>query len=401
MPSELELSQEAASKLRMKFGSQFEVTPSWNAPGRFTVTPKGVVGAVCIPPGHQLLIEPKVELDVAVYMLEAVLRAGGRAPELRDEEALMADASLTAVLATWFSGLALPLVERSLLHRYRLQTDRLVTVRGRINVASTTRQGFRAPPTLVCEFDEFTPDTTENQMIRAAAVILGGIPGLSPTTARALRRIDSLLGDVSLRVPMRWEREAVRLDRLSRSYAPALAVAEWVLQRSSPEVGPRDRVRMFETFLIVMHEVFEAFIGEALGQRLTARGFRVRAQDESKLDQAGAFSIKPDIVAWRDGAPPVILDTKYKAFDEAYRPVEADIYQLLSYCVALRARRGFLVYPEKTAGQHPRSYFITGAGVEVNLFPIVLGSGRQGLSRSVDELARAVGGWEHRGIEPA
>lgn len=381
----------AVAELRERHGAKFQVLPSWQAVGRYVVRPLGVAGSVSLP-GCQLLIEPKVELDVAVHMLGETLASGGALPSLGPGETVHRQTDLTAAVAAWFSRLTLPVVERRLRRRYQLHEADLVAVRGKIEVAPSIRTIFRTfPPQQHCSFDEFTADTLENRMLRAASVILSGRPGLTRSTAAELRRIDHALYDVQLTIPRRWEREKRVPDRAAREYEPSLALAEWVFERVSPELGSPQVPRPFQTFLIEMHSVFEDYVAARLRGALKSSGWHADTQVAERLDPSGTlFETKPDIVLTSPTGERIILDTKYKAFDEAYRPAEADVYQLITYCVTRGAPTGYLVYPERHAGQVPKRYTIAGSGTTLWAWPIVLGQGVANLRLSVDGLAAAL-----------
>lgn len=388
---EVELSLPAVTELRERHGAKFQVFPSWQTAGRYLVRPLGVAGSVSLP-GCQLLIEPKVELDVAVHMLGEVLGAGGSLPTLGSGEADHHHTAVTAAVAAWFSRLTLPVVERHLRRRYQLHEADLVAVRGKIEVAPSIRTIFRTfPPQQRCSFDEFTADTLENRMLRAASVILSGRPGLTRGTSAELRRIDHALYDVHLTIPPRWERDRRVPDRAARDYEPPLALAEWVLERASPELGNPQTPRPFQTFLIEMHSIFESYVAARLSAALSTVGWRANAQVAERLDPSGAlFETRPDILVTSPTGQRTILDTKYKAFDESFRPSESDVYQMITYCVTRGATTGYLVYPERHAGQVPRRYTIAGSGTTLWAWPIVLGHSVANLRSSVDALAAAL-----------
>lgn len=85
------------------------------------------------------------------------------------------------------------------------------------------------------------------------------------------------------------------------------------------------------------------------------------------------FDTKPDIIVTSPRGKLIILDTKYKPFDEAFRPAEADVDQLLTCCVTRGAAIGYLVYPGRQAGQVPKRYTIARSGTTLWTWPIILG----------------------------
>lgn len=379
-----------AGELRNRYGTVFDVAPAWGRAGEFDVRPRGVIGSIRLRSCH-LVIEPKVELNVAMHMLEASI-SSGRLPTIEPPGVETPHEHLGSVLAHWYVGLVLPVLQRSMLRRYRPFEEPLQAVRGRVAIAGSMRASVRtAPPRLICNFDEFSENTVENQVLRAAAIVLAAFPGLPPRLSFGLRRIDDLLSGADLRIPPRWERERIRLDRLSAAYEHPLALANWVLDRLSPELHAGQAMRQFPAFLVQMHEVFEAFVARRLEDLLPPHGYRVMAQRTWPVDVARQlFTMRMDIDVTSPSGARVVLDTKYKPFDEAYQPAEADIYQLLTYCQVTGASAGYLVYPERTALQQPRTYRIAGIDLPVTLFPVALGQGRVALEGSVSQLAGAL-----------
>jgi 5-methylcytosine-specific restriction enzyme subunit McrC len=383
----MRLSASGVATLRERYARQIDVRPSWAEPGTYDVTPRGFVGAINLG-DTDLILVPKVPLDTAIYMVaESELLL-----ELGEELAPFAEASLTSVVADWFSKVVGPLVERSLVRRYRLITEEGTFIRGRVDVASSVRLGMGGRPELACAFDDYTADVVENQVLLAATHVLLRAPGLPGRLAARLRRIAAMLAEVRHRVPARWERRAVVFDRLNGRYRPALRLAEWILARASPEIDRAEMRRHFQAFLIDMGDVFERFVVGQLMVRLAREGFGCWAKPRRWLDVGGrTFETEPDLVVRAPDGRPVIVDAKYKRLGEKFRPSQSDIYQMITYCVTRRARSGVLVYPrlEPDAGF---SATIANAGVALTFYPVEVGSGREALHRSLDGLAAYVAG---------
>ena len=84
------------------------------------------------------------------------------------------------------------------------------TVRGRIRFADQIRQRFGIPLPIEVRYDEFTDDITENQLVKAAAIRLGGMRLRSQQARRNLGWIAAMLENVSS-VEFISERRAGRL----------------------------------------------------------------------------------------------------------------------------------------------------------------------------------------------
>ena len=105
--------------------------------------------------------------------------------------------------------------------------------------------------------------------------------------------------------------------------------------------------------LFEMNVLFEKFIGKIL-QRTLGSG-RVGLQKRSGYalrDAAGndLFNLQPDVLIDENGARPIVLDTKWKRLkperdDWKLNVVKDDVYQMLAYAGAYRAKRVILLYP--------------------------------------------------------
>ena len=117
-----------------------------------------------------------------------------------------------------------------------------------------------------------------------------------------------------------------------------MRLAELVLRATSLE-QMAGRVRV-SGFLVDMARVFEDFVTVALSEALTAYGGRARRRGPHFLDVAEHVRLRPDLVWYEeDGSCAAVVDAKYKA----ERPsgfLDADLYQMLAYCTALRLERG-------------------------------------------------------------
>lgn len=113
-------------------------------------------------------------------------------------------------------------------------------------------------------------------------------------------------------LPFGVVRPVWRSSRLNEHYAPALRLAEIVLDGTSVE--PLRGPVAASGLLVSMPRLFEDFVTSVLGERLTARRGRVVAQDTARsLDLDGYVPLRPDLV-WYDGLQPLaVVDAKYKA----------------------------------------------------------------------------------------
>lgn len=347
----------------------------------YEVRAAGWVGAARIA-GVDLRIRPKVTVARLLFLL-------GHA---RDTRAWRDDTVGVAVGAELLPAMADALwrqVDRALqgglLQGYQVVEDALPLVRGRIREADQLRRRFGRALPVEIRYDDFTTDIAENRILRTAVDRMLALPSISADARARLARQRVRLAEVTS-LPFGVVRPVWRSSRLNEHYAPALRLAEIVLDGTSVE--PLRGPVAASGLLVSMPRLFEDFVTSVLGERLTARRGRVVAQDTARsLDLDGYVPLRPDLV-WYDGVRPLaVVDAKYKAEKPEGFP-GADAYQLLAYCTAYGLRRGHLVYA--AGNDQPPAYRITGAGVEVATHTLDLAAVPATLLRRVEGLAAAV-----------
>lgn len=352
-------------------------------PGWWELRPGGKVGAVRVG-AVEVRVAPKVPIDRIVFMLGYRLR--GIAWQ---ETPLPVDAAddVVHVLAEVFTRAVTEAVRPGLLQGYRLAEESLPVVRGRIRIDEQLkrRPGVWLP--IEVAYDDFTVDTAENQVLRAALERLQRNP-LVPDAVR--RRMGGLLlqfADVARLTPGAplpiW-----RITRLNRRYEIALELARLVLASSSFE--HRDGTTPVEGFVLDLPRIFEDFVTAALRdalQRLLP-GSRVQSQFGTTLDDGGDVDLRPDIV-WLDASdtPLAVADAKYKAEKPSGFP-NADVYQALAYATVLQLPDVHLVYAK---GNEPvRIYQVRHSRVRVHAHVLDLSLPPEALVGQVGELATRV-----------
>jgi len=352
--------------------------------------PLSKVGAVAVG-GVEVHVAPKVPIDRVVFLLEYSLGSvGWQVPPVHVD---VAPDLLLAVVEV-FERAASRALQQGVLQGYRTVEETATVVRGRVLHAEQLRHRFGLPLPVDVRFDDFSVDTPENRLLRAAAGIARRLPGVSGGLRHRLLRLDAQLDGVT-RVAPRSVLEPWYPTRLNSRLLPALRLAEVIWRSSSFEAGDDDLA--VSGFVIDMAKVFEDFVCTALGRALVGRaGGSVRTQDPWALDVAGAVGMKPDLVWYADddgaplpgrraaGRPTAVVDAKYKAEKPAGFP-NADVYQMLAYCTRLGLPMGWLVYAK--GNEAGATHEVVGAGIEVRARVLDLALPPSDLVAQVDALA--------------
>ncbi|MFD5401712.1 McrC family protein [Streptomyces griseorubiginosus] len=325
-----------------------EATPDPYVTGHWILKAGSKVGAVTVAaPGVEpvtLRITPKVPIARLFFLLGYSLDPRG----WRDGQVDVAEhREVLPALAHAYERQAERAIRQGLLQGYRMIEDSSLVVRGRISEAEQVRRRFGAPLPVEIAYDEFTTDIPENRLLRAATERLLLLPGVPrPVRARLLHQ-RMRLAEVTPLVRGQ-ELPEWRPSRLNVRYQHVLHLARAILDGASAEHSPGGL--RIDGFLFDMNKVFENFVCVALREALHPYGGRGVLQATGvHLDEGGRVRMRPDFVWYRDGGRPLaVVDAKYKVEKKDGYP-DADLYQMLAYCMALGLPEGHLVYAKGNA----------------------------------------------------
>ncbi|ROZ78773.1 McrC family protein [Ramlibacter sp. WS9] len=239
------------------------------------------------------------------------------------------------------------------LHRiYQHRTDRLESLRGRLDTTAITRRGVLLDSRLPCRFFDRTPNWLLNQ------VLLTGLQlTLHLTEDLALRRrveqtTKFFQGVERLRnLTLRDIRSArVALTRMTDRAAPALDLIQLLLEGRGMGFD-QDLQIGGSSFLFDMNRFFQRLLSRFLHDHLVT----ARIADESSIKQFfkmetalrkrrtptprpdfGVFNLKGELLRY--------LDAKYRDLWRTSLPAEW-LYQLSAYALASPSRSSVLLYP--------------------------------------------------------
>ena len=242
-------------------------------------------------------------------------------------------------------------VRLGLPRRYVSINEELGYLRGKLNIKDQfTRLAVR-PDRLACTFEELSEDTPLNRVMKTAVLLLSRITNSHSNTLLLTELLAHYTNVSTVAHPLG---ELVQLDRTNDNFHRLYRFARlflsgyWQSTTGGKDVG--------YSLLFPMNQLFEEFIGRKL-KRILAPNYEVKLQhfehyvleNENKIN---IFKLKPDVVITilgRTGA--IVLDTKWKKLDENrvnYDVQRSDIYQMLTYQRAYKARRLILLYPSSS-----------------------------------------------------
>ena len=359
------------------------IVPAAGEDAAYHLTPSSTVGAVEIG-DLSVLIQPKIGipqlLSLACYAMGVFRPQEERLFDFKEEAETPSD-----TLAIALSAAARRAFSRGLLHGYRTEEEALHTVRGRIRFADQIRQRFGIPLPIEVRYDEFTDDITENQLVKAAAIRLGGMRLRSQQARRNLGWIAAMLENVSSVESFPKDVPDVRFDRINEHYRGVVGLSRLILRHSAFE---SERGVVHATgFLMDMNTLFQEFLTVALRETLglTERVFREKNIDT--LDEDGKVKLRPDLTWWHGRECQFVGDAKYKGIENESVP-NADLYQLLAYVTALNLPGGLLIYAQGKA--ETATYTVRNSGRRLEVAALNLGGSLDAVLKRVDVLAERV-----------
>ena len=332
----LRLSSEQAGALNRVGGGKYLSIEPEELAGHWRVTARNYVGSINVA-GLQVLVRPKIPLRNLFLLLEVGLRDRDWHDEAVRYETTL---DLLPALVSFFARTTETTLARGLYHSYREQRDRLIAMRGRVDIArQLARPGVVIP--MHCKFTEFTADLIENSYLKAAVSRSLRVAGVQPIDRRRLMQHLVTLEDVGDVRHHHADKDRVVFTRLNEHYKPALRLARLVLANLTLQdaVGQTQA----SSFMLDMNDLFERFVTERLRRALRGH-LEVKDQHRDRLDEDRRVAIRPDLLFSSQGTAKFVADIKYKLTDDGAGGRTADYYQLLAYTTALDLPEGVLIY---------------------------------------------------------
>ncbi len=374
---DIRLSESAARRIAT-VGQGALVVAHAAEPGLYSLTAQKMVGTLVVD-DLRILIRPKIRPENLFLLLEVGLPS--KAWRQESFEYTTSTDLLPSIIAFFARTLANTLA-RGLLRSYRPEEERLIALRGRIDVASQFRQAG-APLPVACRFDEYTPDIFENRYVKAAARLAVRVRGVQAEDRRRLLQQIAALEDVS-DAPLRADDlDRLPFTRLNSHYEPALRLARLLL--SNLTLLDQSGDRSASSFLIDMNRLFEDFVTQRLRRALRGR-LEVRSQSRAHLGVDGKVLMRPDLVFRQRGTDVYVADIKYKLTSDA-RARTNDYYQLLAYTTALDLPEGVLIYCLADGGRPEGMVTVRHADKLLHTLAIDLTGPPDSVDRAIEEAA--------------
>ncbi len=247
---------------------------------------------------------------------------------------------------------------------YIVVEDNLPVVRGKINLNNEIKKLPIKKHVFSCIYDEFSPDNSLDQILKASLKKIREICKYEENRKRA-DSLYNMMDEVSEKIITPHDFSRIHITRLNENYSAILEFCSLILfgNMYSPEAGERK----FYAILFDMNLVYERYITKLLRNTFPdtyqfhyqellrlASDTKETAQIERKKRE-----LYPDIIVKLVDQSVTknvgIIDTKYKLSLARDRGISnADIYQMIAYCIASDTDLAILLYPRLPDQETPR-----------------------------------------------
>ena len=314
---------------------------------------KGYVGAINLTKNCTLYSYPKVGISNVLKMYDYSTKIF---PTKDYDIELKEETNFLDLLTRIFIDEVETICRTAYRRFYALKIENLLTIKGKILVSETIQRNWLQPH-VQCEYQEFTDDILDNQILKFATYIqLKAYTGnqRSYGLLNRLRNLYSFFDNVSLHMLNARDVDTVIYDRLNSIYSTAHKLSRFFIEYLHVSHGYGEHG--FYSFMINMEKLFEDYVRNTI--RLFNLKYSVIDGNRGKkrfLDMKETFTIlKPDVMLEQNKTIKLVLDCKYKKIPkipeddevEVAKPLPSDVYQMLSYLVGMKCPQGVLVYPK-------------------------------------------------------
>lgn len=327
---------------------------AWLVDGQLRIRAREWVGVVRIG-STSVRILPKLAGDDLDVLTMLALVSGvplAELPSLDRQVSVGRSGELLEMICRLLCREARAVLAAGPLQDYRVTSDDLAVLRGRLEIHRQATRHFGRVDVLACRYQEFDHDVVDNQLLREGLAVARTAAVDASVRAEATGLFGSFQQIAPGRCPQPAElRRQLQYDRRNQHYRQGHVWALALLEGHRLNEPFRDEGERTSVFLLNMNRQFESFVEWLLAAAFRGTGFTVVPQyrDSSILWHGGHRwgSIRPDVLL-RHHDGDLAVDAKYKRYD-LKRVAVGDLYQLFLYCQAYRGLgdtpTALLVYP--------------------------------------------------------
>ncbi len=242
-----------------------------------------------------------------------------------------------------FLGTTQKLIQNGLYRSYVERQEDVSFLRGKLVMKQQILNDLKFNMKFNCEFDEFTSNNLENQIILYTlklCKLLTKFPQKKKFTQKLIHKIDFQIDNNHITVQ---DFRKIAYTRLNVRYAKPHHLAKLIIKNIGMQNLNYQRTKFITPFFVDMPYVWEHFI-ENLFINYYDKKTRIVKQDshDAWLINGNYKKIKPDIVTYKDGKISSIIDAKYM---KELRPGGKEMYQIAFYLNHLNQSTGYAILP--------------------------------------------------------
>ncbi len=295
-------------------------------------------------PNYTITIKPKIGnlnfFKMLVYS-EKFLDLPSFDGELEIEEG----DDLVDFMAKLFYESISPIIQEGIYRNYTSVTEEIPTIRGKLLIAQNIRNPRISKEKFFCEYDEFSADILENQVLLYCSKLLSELVVGKNIKEKLIQTQQFLEKEgVSEKFLDIYHLDQITYQKFNEHYEKILKLCEFILRITWYGDFSNNEEIPINGFLYNMNSLFQDFITIALKEKLSSYTVKREPKDSTLLETKPIISdgiptkpikataLKPDIVIETKGVPKLVIDTKYKGDV----PPAGDYYQSLAYALTLK-----------------------------------------------------------------
>ena len=235
------------------------------------------------------------------------------------------------------------LIHNGLYRSYVEHQEDVSFLRGKLVMKQQILNDLKFNMKFNCEFDEFTSNNLENQIVlytlKLCKFITGSIQK-KKLIQKLIHQIDSQIDDRQITIQ---DFRKIAYTRLNARYAKPHHLAKLIIKNIGMQNLDYHKTKFIIPFFVKMSDVWEHFL-ENLLINYYDKKIRIEKQDPHNawLINGKYHVIQPDIVTYKDGEISAIIDAKYMKELEVGGK---EMYQIAFYLNHLNRSSGYAVLP--------------------------------------------------------
>ena len=330
-----QIPQEIIDELKEKYKSKLQINLKYTKQGdQWLIISQGWVGYIPINNDWNFQINPKVPIRNIFKMLEYAYNI----KSFQFLDGLMTCESLPDFynrLATIFAHRILNRIQKGLYSTYIKQSQELNYVKGKIDIKTMIKHPWK--PTLTSQYDNFTQDIEDNQILLWTIYIISRQQICQANTRILIRKVyHALQGYVTLSPFTANDCINRKCNRLNEDYHGLHSLCRFFLENTIPSHDKGNYNSL--PFLVDMNQLYEKFVAAWLIQHLPPH-LGIKTQHRVEYD---SFSFKIDLIIYNKETQEnlYVLDTKYKT-----KIKTSDIEQIIAYTFQQNCNHAIIIEP--------------------------------------------------------